>query len=145
MAELAEIRTAIAASLAPIPVLGTRARAYVPNKITPPTGFVHPLAIDFDTTMARGADYYTLGLTVCVSTAMDRTSQENLDAYCASSGSLSVKATLERFDPANPTENPIAAVLDWLTVKRIVDYGWLEITGVTYLGARFELEMMANG
>jgi hypothetical protein len=84
MASLTSIRNGIGTNLGNISSLSVY--NYVPDSIEPPTAVVGVVeSIDYDTSMARGADTYTIPILLYVSRVDAQDSQETLDAYLASS------------------------------------------------------------
>ena len=93
MASLTALRAGLATRLATIS--GLRASATIPDNPSPPIAVVMPGRITYDTAFGRGSDEYTFDVMLIVGRVADRASQNNLDAYCASSGSASIKAAIE--------------------------------------------------
>lgn len=103
-----------------------------------PCAFVLPGPIEFDETMDRGCDDLSFTVVVLVAKATDQLAQENLDPYLSGSGAQSIKQAVE------DETTPISGV-DWVRVPRVTDYGDIEYNGVQYLGARFPVEVSADG
>ena len=94
MASLSSIRDGIKTNLANISSLIVF--GYVPDSIEPPTAVVGVVDnIEYDSTMARGADTYNIPVFLYVSRIDAEDSQDTLDAYLASTGASSVKAQVE--------------------------------------------------
>lgn len=67
-----------------------------PSSVSVPAAVVsYPDSIDLDATYSRGFDDITLPVVVVVGRASDRAARDAIAAYCAGSGSSSVKAVLE--------------------------------------------------
>lgn len=66
---------------------------YPPKQAVPPFAFVNlPESIEYDATMARGVDTFTLDVYVGVGTQLDRNTRDALAAYAAGDG---LKAVIE--------------------------------------------------
>lgn len=138
MGSVTSIRQGLDTRLAVIPDL--RHSAFAPGQINEPHAFVIPAepAITFDETMGRGADLLHFNIVLLVSKAMDRNAQELLDPYLSGSGPMSVKAAVEG-------DQTLGGVADWTVVTGVPFYGPLDYNGVTYLGARFGVEVNTDG
>ena len=94
MALLTSIRDGLKTRLETIS--GLTASEFVPDYIVPPIALVAPLnSLNYDSTMARGADTYEIPIVVYISRIDAQTSQDEVDAFLASSGSTSIKAAIE--------------------------------------------------
>ena len=136
MASLTALRAGLATSLATIS--GLRASATIPDNPSPPIAVVMPGRITYDTAFGRGSDEYTFDVMLIVGRVADRASQNNLDAYCASSGSASIKAAIEADRYLG------GSALD-TRVTEMRDQGPLAIGDVTYLTATFAVTVIAAG
>jgi len=136
MSSLSSLRTGLANRLATIS--GLRASATIPDNPQPPVAVVMPSRISYDQAFGRGSDEYEFTVMLIVGRVVDRTSQTNLDAYCASSGSASVKAAIE----AEPTLGGVA--LD-CRVTAMTNQGSLAVGDVTYHTAEFAVTVIAVG
>ena len=136
MTSLTTLRSGLATRLATIS--GLRSSATIPDNPQPPVAVVIPARITYDQAFGRGSDEYEFTITLIVGRVVDRTSQTNLDAYCASSGSSSVKAAIE----ADPTLG--GAALD-CRVTAMTNQGSLAIGDVTYHTAEFSVTVIAVG
>lgn len=138
MASVTSVREGLDARLATI--TGLRHSAFAPGQVNEPHAFVIPdePAITFDETMARGSDQMHMVIVLLVTKALDRTAQALLDAYLAGSGAQSVKAAIEG-------DVTLGGAADWTVVTGVPFYGPLEYNGVTYLGARFSVEVNVDG
>ena len=114
MALLTSIRDGLKTRLETIS--GLTASEFVPDYIVPPIALVAPLnSLNYDSTMARGADTYEI----------------------ASSGATSIKAAIE----GDPTLGGAAMSV---RVISATDYGEYEVTqGTSYLGVTFNVEVIA--
>jgi len=136
MTALTDLRTGLANRLATIS--GLRSSAYIPDNPQPPVAVVMPGRIQYDTAFGRGSDEYQFTIMLIVGRVADRASQTNLDAYCASSGSTSVKAAVE----GDRTLGEKA--LD-CRVTEMTNQGSLAIGDVTYHTAEFSVTVIAAG
>lgn len=136
MTTLTSLRDGLARRLDTIP--GLRASATIPDNPQPPIAVVIPGRIQYDTAFGRGSDDYTFTVTLIVGRVDARTSQANLDAYCASSGSGSVKQAVE----ADPTLGGVA--LD-TRVTQMTNQGSISIGDITYHTAEFSVSVIAAG
>ena len=76
-------------------ITGLRCFDYVPDSLAPPAAVVEPLEITYGVSMVNGLDYYQGFILVIVGRMSDRSSQDRLDAYLASTGASSVVAAIE--------------------------------------------------
>jgi len=136
MTALTDLRTGLANRLATIS--GLRSSAYIPDNPQPPVAVVMPGRIQYDTAFGRGSDEYQFTIMLIVGRVADRASQTNLDAYCASSGSTSVKAAIEGDRTLGGT------ALD-CRVTEMTNQGSLAIGDVTYHTAEFSVTVIAAG
>lgn len=137
MASVSVVRTGLKTRLAEITTFA-QTHATAPGTIVTPCAIVLPGPIEFDESMGRGCDDLTFEVLVLVAKATDQLAQEHLDPYLAGSGSGSVKQAIE------DETTPITGV-DWVRVPRVTDYGDIDYNGVQYLGARFPVEVSADG
>ena len=136
MASLTTLRAGLATRLATIS--GLRASATIPDNPSPPIAVVMPGRITYDTAFGRGSDEYTFDVMLIVGRVADRASQNNLDAYCASSGSASIKAAIE-------ADRYLGGSAFDTRVTEMRDQGPLAIGDVTYLTATFAVTVIAAG
>lgn len=136
MASLSAIRTGLKDRLTTIP--GLKAYAEAPGTVMVPCAMVLPGPIDFDQSMARGADLFVFEVRLLVGRPVDKLAQEHLDIYLAGSGESSVKAAIEG-------DGTLGGVADWARVVAVLSYGDIEHSGLPYLGARFRVEVDADG
>ena len=136
MALLTSIRDGLKANLETIS--GLTAYEYVPDWIEPPIALVAPInSLNYDSTMARGADTYEIPVIVYISRVDAQLSQDAVDGYLASSGATSVKAAIE----SDPTLGGTAMSV---RVVNATDYGEYEVTqGTSFLGVTFNVEVIA--
>lgn len=108
----------------------------VGDKVVPPAAFItYPPGIDFDGTYGRGTDAIELQAVVVVGRTVARETRRALAAYCAGSGSSSVKAALESYayTEADVVDVPHA------------DFDVWPIAGVDYMAAIFEVKITGQG
>lgn len=110
--------------------------AHEPGSITPPSAVVGwPERIDFDAAFNRGADRASWELFVFVRQADLRAASENLAPYISGAGPSSVKERIESHEPA---------AYDSARVQSVEVDGYV-YAGVTYLGARFTVDVIGSG
>jgi hypothetical protein len=119
-------------------ISGLTAYEFVPDFIDPPIALVAPInSLNYDSTMARGADTYEIPVIVYISRIDAQTAQDEVDGYLASSGATSVKAAIE----SDPTLGGAAMSV---RVVSATDYGEYEVTqGTSFLGVTFNVEVIA--
>jgi len=135
MASLTNIRNGIATNLGNISSLSVY--GYVPDSIEPPTAIVGVVdSVEYDTSMARGADTYEIPVLLYVSRVDAQDSQETLDSYLASSGANSIKAQIESDDTLDGSAMSCRVV-------EASNYGVYTINNIDYLGVEFEVSVVA--
>lgn len=135
MATISQLRDAIATNLSTI--TGLRTSGFVPDNPNPPQAVVEPSSITFDTTFGRGLDEFDFTVNIIVGRVSDRVSQANLDAYCSSSGELSVKSAIE-------SDRTLSGYANDCRVTGLTSYGSVSIGENTYLAAEFAVKVYAN-
>lgn len=117
-------------------ISGLRVYAWPNSSSPPPVGVVMlPTRVDFDATFQRGADVVDIDVVVYVGRTDNRASYDLISAYCAGSGSSSVKAALETGSYSS---------FDSLRV-RDVEFGVVRVAQVDYLAATFGVEVIGDG
>ena len=135
MASLSSIRTGIATNLGNITSLSVY--GFVPDSIEPPTAVIGVVDnIEYDSTMARGADTYTIPVFLYVSRVDAQDAQDTLDGYLASSGASSVKAQVE-------SDITLGGEAQSVRVVSASNYGVYTINNIDYLGVEFLVEVIA--
>lgn len=134
MASIGTIRAGIATNLGTI--AGLRTSAWVPDQINPPIAVVKPESISYDTAFGRGLDTMEFSVLCIVGRVEERTAQATLDAYCATTGTASIKAAIE----SNPT---LGSAISDLRVTEMRNYTSLSVGDVTYLAAEFVVQVFA--
>tara|TARA_R110002020_G_scaffold298258_3_gene514130 strand:+ start:177 stop:584 length:408 start_codon:yes stop_codon:yes gene_type:complete len=135
MASLTSIRNGIATNLGNISSLFVY--GYVPDSIEPPTAVVGVVeSVEYDTSMARGADTYEIPVLLYVSRVDAQDSQETLDTYLASTGANSIKAQVE-------SDQTLGGSAMSCRVVEASNYGVYTINDIEYLGVEFEVSVVA--
>tara|TARA_R100000781_G_scaffold114087_1_gene84036 strand:- start:573 stop:980 length:408 start_codon:yes stop_codon:yes gene_type:complete len=135
MASLTSIRNGIGANLESISSL--MIYKYVPDSVEPPTAIIGVVeSIEYDTTIARGADTYNIPIFLYVSRVDAQDSQETLDSYLASSGSSSIKAQVE-------SDQTLGGSAQSCRVVEADNYGVYTVNNIDYLGVEFGVEVIA--
>ena len=135
MASLSSIRSGIATNLGNISSLTVF--GFVPDSIEPPTAVVGVVDnIEYDTSMSRGADTYSIPVFLYVSRVDAQDAQDTLDAFLASSGSSSVKTQIE-------SDVTLGGVANSARVVEADNYGVYTINNIDYLGVEFMIEVIA--
>ena len=128
MASISSIRTGLATRLGTIS--GLRTAATIPDNPNPPIAIVIPDSINFDDTFHRGMDTLNFKILVIVGRADERTAQNSIDGFCATSGSSSVKAAIEG-------DKTLGGTAYDCRVTTMSNYGSVLIGEVTYLSCEF--------
>ena len=128
MASITNIRTGLATRLATI--TGLRTAATMPDLPNPPVAIVIPDNISFDDTFQRGMDTLTFRIFLVVGRADERTAQNSLDGFCATSGASSVKAAVEG-------DRTLGGAAFDCRVTNMRSYGSVLISETTYLSCEF--------
>lgn len=134
MSTISGLREGLADRLATIN--GLRTLDYVPDQINPPVAVVIPSSISYDTVFVRAADEYRFDVVVIVARADERSAQVALDAYCASSGSGSVKAAIE-------DDDTLGGAAQTTRVTDLTSYQVLAVGETQYLAATFSVSIIA--
>lgn len=129
------LRSGIADNLSDIS--GLQVSAYMLANPTPPYAEVMPASIDFDATMARGADWVNFIVRVLVGATNDIGAQKRLDDFLDGSGSSSIKAVIE-------SDTTLGGACHDLQVKRCTGYRvYSRDGGAPVLGAEWEVRVLA--
>jgi len=128
MALLSELRTGLATNLATI--TGLRTAAIMPDNPNPPIAIVQPDSIAYDDTFGRGMQTYTFTVVVLVGRVVERSAQNSIDAFCASTGSSSIKLALE-------SDKTLGGRAFDLRVTDMRSYASILVGEVNYLAAEF--------
>ena len=135
MALISDLRNGLATNLATIS--GLRTAATMPDNPNPPIAIVIPSTISFDDTFQRGMQTYTFNVLVVVGRADERTAQNKLDAYCASTGSSSIKLAVER-------DKTLGGKAFDVRLTEMRNYGQIVIGEIGYLSAEFTVLCYAD-
>jgi hypothetical protein len=134
MPTVTELRTGLATRLATI--TGLRTAATIPDQINPPVAVVSIDSVNYDTAFNRGMDEYNFTITVVVGRVAERIAQNNLDAYCAPTGSGSVKTAIEG-------DRSLGGKAQTLRVTEMAGVSPVVIGDITYLTAAFAVTVYA--
>ena len=135
MASISELRTAIATNLATIS--GLRTSEFIPDNPSPPIAVVQFDRAQYHLDMRNGMAEYNFVVQLIVGRVDERTAQRSLDAYCSSTGSSSVLLGVE----SDRTLNNKA--FDCV-VTEMSSYGPVLVNDITYLGAEFQIRVLAS-
>lgn len=135
MASISTIRAGIATNLATI--AGLRTSAWIPDQINPPIAVVKPDNISYDTAFGRGLDTMEFSVLCIVGRVDERSAQATLDAYCATTGTASIKAAIE-------SDATLGSAISDLRVTAMRNYTSLNVGDVTYLAAEFAVTVYAQ-
>lgn len=135
MASLSALRDGIATNLATIN--GLRVSAFVPDNINPPIAIVTPQNIEYHRSFQNGLNTYSFIVSVFVGRVSERSAQNTLDAYCAPTGSSSIKSAIE-------SDRTLQGHAFDLVVSDMRNYGSVTIGENTYLTAEFDCAVQAN-
>lgn len=106
---------------------------------TPPTLQVFPAEVEYDASMARGFDRWTLTVQAYVGSQTDKGAQLKLDTLLAPSGASSVKARVE-------ADRTLGGVVDDCRVVGCSGYRvYVHPNGTAVLGAEWTVELYASG
>lgn len=137
MADITEIRVALAGSLEPIEQL--QESPFLLSNPTPPCAEIVPAPIEYDKAFARGTDLIKLIVRVMVGINTDVGAQKLLDTFLASSGPKSIKAALE-------TDESLGGLVDNVNVTACTGYRIFKREGgASLLGAEWTVEVLAPG
>lgn len=106
----------------------------IPDSINTPAAIVGQVEVEFDASMVRGSDRGLVDVLLFASRMSERSGQDLLDGFLASTGSSSVKTAIE----ADPT---LSGAVDTTRVIRATPIA-TTIAGVEYLGYRYEIEVI---
>jgi hypothetical protein len=135
MASITDLRTGIATNLATI--TGLRTGATIPENVSPPYAIVMPSGISYHQSMRNGMSTYNFTVTLVVGRADARSAQNALDAFCASSGSSSIRSAIE-------SDRTLGGKAFDCVVTGMRNYGSISIGDNTYLAAEFDLTVQAD-
>jgi hypothetical protein len=128
LANINAIRSGLATRLATIS--GLRVAAEQPDNPNPPLAVVIPDNTKYDDVFGRGMDTTTFRVILIVSRVAEKQAQKNLDAYCATTGTGSIKAAIEG-------DKTLGGSVFDCRVTEMRNYGQISVGDVTYLGCEF--------
>lgn len=136
MTVLAEIMDGIRTQL--LTIDGMRSSATMPDNPSPPFAYPFVQSIDYDQAMHKGLVVYNIGVQVLVSRVAERSGQDRLYGFLASTGTASVKAAIE----ADRTLG--SAVFD-LRVSEALNVGNVTLGAgdIAYLSAEWSVQVYA--
>jgi hypothetical protein len=135
MASIQELRLGIATNLATIP--GLRTSLDVPDQVNPPIAIVQFVRVNYHLDMNNGMSEYLFSAQVIVGRADERSAQRNLDAYCSSTGASSVLLAVE-------SDRTLGGKAFDCIVTEVSSYGQFISNDTTYLGAEFQVRVLAS-
>jgi hypothetical protein len=135
VASITDLRTALATNLATI--TGLRTSAEMPDNPNPPIAIVRPTAVEYNQAMRKGLTKYSFAVVVIVGRAEERTAQRNLDAYCSSTGTSSIKTAVE-------TDRTLGGNAYDCQVTEMRNYTPIQLNEGTYLAAEFAVDVYAD-
>jgi hypothetical protein len=135
VASIQELRQGIAANLATIS--GLRTSLDVPDQINPPIAVVQFVRVNYHLDMNNGMSEYLFSVQVIVGRVDERSAQRNLDSYCSSTGSSSVLLAVE-------SDRTLSGKAYDCIVTEVSSYGQLVSNDITYLGAEFQVRVLAS-
>lgn len=139
MASLAELRTAVAETLAAALGAGTEVYPKVPPSPVLPCVCVRPAISNFLVAMSRGVDTYEFDLLVLAPSADGLVGQERLDPYVTGAGSLSIRQAIFNARGLGRTDSDAH-------VAGMTDYGGaVEAVGVAHVAAALRLVVHTTG
>lgn len=141
MADISAIRVAIRDALGAvqhhsIPEEFLRASDLELDAINPPVALVGVNDFNWDDN-ETGMDLLHFKVVLLASRADVKAGQAALDAYLQTSGPTSVKAVLEN-------DRTLGGLVDRVRIDRVENYGFLEIAGITYLGAELIVDVRSS-
>lgn len=135
MASITELRTGIATNLATIS--GLRTSANLPDMPNPPIAVVSFDRVTYHQDFRNGMADYRFIVQVIVGRVDERSAQNNLDAYCSSTGSSSVVLAVE-------SDRTLGGKAFDCQVSEMSNYGSINIGEITYLAAEFQVQVLAS-
>lgn len=135
MASIAELRQGIATNLATI--AGLRVSEFIPDNPNPPIAVVQFDRAQYHLDMGNGMTEYSFVVQLIVGRVDERTAQRNLDAYCSSTGSSSVLLAVE-------SNRTLSGKAYDCVVTEMSSYGPVLVNDTTYLGAEFQIRVLAS-
>lgn len=135
MASISTLRTRIATNLATIS--GLRTTSTMPDSPNPPVAIVIPRSVSYDEAFRKGMQIYGFNVMVIVGRVDERSAQNNLDSYCSSTGSSSIKLAIE-------SDKTLGGNAFDVRVTEMTNYGQITVGEVVYLSAEFQVLCYAD-
>ena len=135
MASISTLRTGIATNLATI--TGLRTTSTMPDNPNPPIAIVIPRSVSYDEAFRKGMQIYQFNVMVIVGRVDERSAQNNLDAFCSSTGSSSIKLAIE-------SDKTLGGSAFDVRVTEMTNYGQITVGEVVYLSAEFQVLCYAD-
>lgn len=135
MSNIAELRTAIATNLGTI--AGLRTSEFIPDNPSPPIAVVQFDRAEYHLDMANGLSEYTFVIQLIVGRVDERSAQRKLDSFCASTGDSSVLLAVE-------SDRLLGGKAFDCIVTEMSSYGSVSINDIIYLGAEFQVRVLAS-
>jgi hypothetical protein len=135
MASISTLRTGIATNLATI--TGLRTTSTMPDNPNPPIAIVIPRSVSYDEAFRKGMQIYQFNVMVIVGRVDERSAQNNLDSYCSSTGSSSIKLAIE-------SDKTLGGSAFDVRVTEMTNYGQITVGEVVYLSAEFQVLCYAD-
>jgi hypothetical protein len=109
----------------------------MPDNPNPPVAIVIPRTVSFDDTFRKGMQTYSFNVMVIVGRADERSAQNNLDAYCSSTGASSIKLAVQ-------SDKTLGGNAFDVRVTDMTNYGQITVGEVVYLSAEFQVLCYAD-
>ena len=135
MASISTLRTGIATNLATI--TGLRTTSTMPDNPNPPIAIVIPRSVSYDEAFRKGMQIYQFNVMVIVGRVDERSAQNNLDSYCSSTGSSSIKLAIE-------SDKTLGGSAFDVRVTEMTNYGQITVGEVVYISAEFQVLCYAD-
>jgi len=135
VASISAIRSGLATNLGTIS--GLRTGAFIPDNVNPPYAIVSPSSVNYHRAFNNALSTYNFAVTLVVGRVSERTSQNNLDAYCSPTGSSSIRVAIE-------SDKTLGGVAFDTIVTGMRNYGSVTIGENTYLAAEFDIAVQAD-
>lgn len=135
MADIQELRTALATNIGSIS--GLRTSAFIPDQPNPPVAIVQLDRVQYHMDFRNGMSEYNFVIQLIVGRVDERTAQRTLDSYCNSTGASSVQLAIESDRTLN------GKAFDCV-VTEMSSYGPVLVNDTTYLGAEWQVRVLAS-
>lgn len=135
MADIQAIRTALCNNLATI--TGLRTSVDIPDNPNPPIAIVQLVRAEYHQDFRNGMTEYTFAVQVLVGRVDERSAQRNLDAYCSSDSTSSVRGAIE-------SNRSLGGYAYDCVVTEMSSYGSVIVNDTTYLAAEFAVRVLAS-